>query len=139
MNHTFRLKNGEISFEGDKIIISDNAKSDKYFTLIIYLLGSVFGVINILKFNQTGEKFFYYSWLGLVILIFVFIVERFLKSTRSVILLEDVKSIKVNKRLIFMILDIKLKNNQIRRVLEIEDVEKLKNYIEKYQNGLTEK
>ncbi len=36
MNKTFRLKNGEISFKEDKILISDNAKTAK-----VYLSGEV--------------------------------------------------------------------------------------------------
>ena len=43
MTQTFKLKRGQISFEKDKIYISDKAKSDKYFRLTMNLFLLVFG------------------------------------------------------------------------------------------------
>jgi len=139
MTQIFRLKKGQISFEKDKIIISDEAKSVKYFALSINVFGLVLGITNLFKFYKSGDKFFFTAWLVLVIILLPIFAFTLSRSTKSSILLADVKSIKIKQRLSKTILDIKLKNNQLRRVLQIEDVENLKKHIETNFDSLTEK
>ncbi len=139
MTQTFKLKRGQISFEKDKIYISDKAKSDKYFRLTMNQFLLVFGIINIRKFYREGDQFFYYFWIILVVVILLTFAFLLLKSTKSLILLDNIKSIKVNKRFDNCYLDIKLKNNRLRRVTQIEDPVKLEEYIETYYVGLTRK
>jgi len=62
-----------------------------------------------------------------------------LRSAKSEISLNDVKSIKVKQRFNNSFLDIKLKNNRLRRVNQIEDSEELEEYIKTYYGGLTTK
>ncbi len=135
MTQTFRVKRGQIAFEKDQIYISDKAKSDMYFTLSMNLFLLVFGIINIRKFYREGDHFFYFFWLILVIIILLTIAVMLLRSTKSSILLDDIKSIKVNKRFDNCFLDIRLKNNRLRRVTQIEDSVKLEEYIETYFDG----
>ena len=98
MKQTFKLKKGQISFEKDKIHISDKAKSDKYFRLSTNLIFLVLGIINIRKFYWEGDNFFYFFWIILEVLILMTFEVLLLRSTKSLILLDDLKSIKVNKR-----------------------------------------
>ena len=139
MAQTFRLKKGQISFAEDRIIISDDAKKQKSTTLLSTGVTSIWGIVNIGKFEQSGDEFFHSFWIVLVILSLLIFFVTFLRSTNSLILLDNVKSIKVKQRFSNTLLDIKMKNNQLRRVIQIEDAEELKEYIEKYQNDLTGK
>jgi hypothetical protein len=139
MTQTFKLKRGQISFEKDKIYISDKAKSDKYFRLTMNLFLLVFGIINIRKFYREGDHFYYFFWIILVVVILLTFAVLLLKSTKSLILLDEVKSIKVKQLISYKTVDIRLKNNRLRRVTQIEDVNALKEYIEKHLDSLTEK
>jgi hypothetical protein len=140
MTKTFRLiKRGQISFENDKIYISDKAKSDKYFRLSRNLFLLVFGIINIRKFYREGGHFYYFFWIILVVVILLIFAVTLLRSTKSVILFEEVKSIQFKQRLNTEFLDIRLKDNRLRRVSQIEDIEELEEYIETYYNSMTKK
>ncbi|MEI7503649.1 MAG: hypothetical protein WCJ61_10235, partial [Paludibacter sp.] len=59
--------------------------------------------------------------------------------TKSVIHLTDIKSLKVKHRFSNTFLDIKLSNNQIRRVIQIEDALELKEYVVTNLEDLTRK
>ena len=98
MTLTFRLKKGQILFTEDRIFISDKAKFDKYFRLSINLFLLVLGIINIRKFYREGDQFYYFFWIILEVLILMTFEVLLLRSTKSLILLDDLKSIKVNKR-----------------------------------------
>jgi hypothetical protein len=140
MTQTFRLKKGQISFAEDKIFISDNGKRQKYLMLSSNVFWLLFGIINTWRFYREGDQLFYFVWIVLVILILLVItITLFSRSTKSLILLDEIKSLKVKKRFDNTILDIKLKNNQLRRVLQIEDIDALKVYIEKHFDDLTGK
>ena len=139
MTQTFKLKKGQISFEKDKIYISDKAKSDKYFRLSTNLVLLVFGIVNIRKFYREGDNFFYFFWIILVVAILLTLAVTLLRSTKSLILFDDIKSIKVNQRFDNCFLDIRLKNNRLRRTTQIEDSVKLEEYIETYYESSTKK
>ena len=49
MRQTFTLKKGEITFEGDRIIISDNAKRQKWWTSFTSVMWIIFGSATVLK------------------------------------------------------------------------------------------
>ena len=139
MKQTFRLKKGEISFENDKIIISDKVHKQNGMLLFTSGLWIFYGIISVLRYMKTGDEFLLWtgSFIGIAhLIIFIF---TLLRSVQSKISLNDVKSIKVKQRFNNNFLDIRLKNNRLRRVSQIEDTEELKEYIEKYYIGLKEK
>jgi hypothetical protein len=136
MTQTFRLKKGQISFAEDRIVISDDAKKQKSITLLSTGVSSIWGIANIGKFEQSGDEFFHSFWIIFFILSLLMFFVTLLRSTNSLILLDNVKSIKVKRRFNNTLLDIKLKNDQLRRVIQVEDAEELKEYIEKFQNDL---
>lgn len=130
MAQTFKLSKGEISFEKDKIIISDDAKQRLRRTLFTSGIWVFYSTMSILRYLNTGDQFL--LWSGLIIglghfAIFIMILFR---STQNEISINDVKSIKVNKRFNNSSLDIRLKSNRLRRVLKIDETDELKNYIE---------
>ncbi len=141
MKQIFRLKRGKITFENGKIIIEDNhyMKILKFILLtsVVILFYSIF--INISKLKQLGEEINLIYWLvitatNLIILVFVL-----LWSTKSSILLADVRHIKLKRIFNNTTLYIRLKNYQTRQVIQLQDIDTIKEYIEKNFNKLTSK
>jgi hypothetical protein len=130
MTQTFKLKKGEISFDGDKIIISDDAEKQKRQTLLTSSLWTFFGIISVLRYLQTSDQFLLWSGLLIGIGHFLILVFALLRTVQSEISLNDVQSIKVRQRLVNKFLDIKLKSNRIRRVIRVDNFEELDKYIE---------
>jgi len=136
MTQTFTLKKGEILFEEDKIIISDKAKIYRYLTLISSGLWILIALKKGFKLEQSNDESLYSIFIIPGILNLLLFVVTLFRSTKSIILSNDIKSLKVKKRFSNYYLDIRLKNNRIRRVIQIEDYEELEEYIEKYYSGL---
>ncbi len=129
MTKTFQLKNGDISFGLGNIKINDGAKGMKHLQLFASAVGSFSGFIQVYRYFKSEDLFL--LWIGLFIgishlMIFTFLL--FLTHSHDV-LIEDIKSIKVRKRLGNIFLDIKLKNNKLRRVNHIVNPEELDSYI----------
>ena len=141
MKQIFRLKNGKISIENGKIIIEDNyyVKILKYtlLTSVVILFYSIF--INISKLKQLGEEINLIYWLVITATNIIILVFVLLWSTRSSILLADVRHIKLKRIFNNTTLYIRLKNYQTRQVMQLQDIDTLKEYIEKNFNKLTSK
>ena len=71
-------------------------------------------------------------WTGLFIGIahFIIFILNLLRSNQSEILFDDIKFIKVKQRFGRDVLDIKLKNNRLRRVIGIKNPQDLEKYVE---------
>jgi hypothetical protein len=130
MKQTFKLKKGEILFEEDKIIINDDAKKQKWMLSLIICLGTIYGIETFLKYFKTGDNFDF--WYGLIIGLvgILTLIIWLLRSVRSEISLDEVKSMKVRQRNGNKFLDINLKNNRLRRVIRVNNETELKEYIE---------
>ncbi len=130
MNNTFELEKGKIVFAADKIIITDKAKNQRAMKLFTSGLWVFFGTMSVLRFLRTGDQFS--LWTGLIIAIghFVVFAGFLVRSVQAEIYWEDVRSIKLRSRFGNHFLDIKLKNNRIRRVTQIDDTDQLEAYIE---------
>jgi hypothetical protein len=137
MTQTFKIKKGEISFESYKIIITDDSK-DRYQNQIFHSsIWIIYGTLSVLRYLNKGDQFL--LWTGLFILIAhaVIIILNLLRSNRSEIFLNEIKSMKVKQRFKKKSLDIRLKNNKLRRVTGIDNLEELENYIKsKIENRL---
>ena len=111
------------------ISIVDDAKKQKRLTLTSSSMWTIFGIFSVLRYLKTGDQFL--LWTGLVIglghfFIFVLTLSR---TAQSEISLNDVKSVKARQRFNNKFLDIKLKNNRLRRVIRVDNSELIK-YIE---------
>ena len=60
---------------------------------------------------------------------FIIFILNLLRSNQSEVLLDDITSIKITRRFNKEFLDIKLKNNKLRRVIGIENSLELEEYI----------
>lgn len=130
MNQNFKLNKGEISFENDKIIISDDAKQQLQRTQLTSGIWVFYGTMSILRYLNTGDRFL--LWSGLIIGLghFVIFIMILFRSTQNEIPINEIKSIKIKKRFSNSSLDIRLKSNRLRRVLKIDETDELKKYIE---------
>jgi hypothetical protein len=140
MKQTFRLRKGEISFENDVISILDNMKTLKYILLTSIVISLISVTINVSKLKQVGGENYISFWLFILTLNLLILTLLLFWSTKSSVLLADVKSIKLRQIFNNSTLYIKLKNSQIRQVtIQVEDVDALKEYIKKHFDGLTVK
>ena len=130
MRQIFKLKKGEILFDKDKIIIKDDAKKQKWILSLFSSLWAIYGILTFLKYFKTGGQFEF--WFGLLIGLsnILILVIWLLRSVRSEISLDSVKSMKIKQKFSNKFLDIKLKNNRLRRVIRVENERELENFIQ---------
>ena len=129
MNNTFELKKGKLVFGEDKIVISDNAayiRRSRILPLGILLLLAFARLVTYFKSGDTSSLQFalIFGTTGILIL-----VSEFFKSTKSEILLKEVRSMKIKRSLFREYLVIKFGNNKTRVVTGIFNAERLQEYI----------
>ena len=129
MTQTFKLKKGEISFETDKVRISDNSRKQNRMQLFISAIWAIYGAISFLRYLKTGDQFLLWTGLFIGVTHFIIFVLNILRSNQTEISFDDIKSINVKKRFSNVFLDIKLKNNRLRRVIGIENSQEIEEYI----------
>lgn len=129
MIQTFKLKKGEILFGEDKIIIKDDAKWQKWSGSMITFLGTMYFIESFLKSYKNGTLFDFWYALIFIFLGIPLLTILLLRSVRSEISLNNVKSMKIKQRFSIKFLDIKLVNNRLRRVSDIQNSEELEKYI----------
>ena len=129
MTQTFKLKKGEISFETDKVRISDNSRKQNRMQLFSSAIWTIYGAISFLRYLKTGDQFLLWTGLFIGVTHFIIFVLNILRSNQTEISFDDIKSINVKKRFSNVFLDIKLKNNRLRRVIGIENSQEIEEYI----------
>ena len=130
MSQTYKLKNGEISFDDEKIIIRDDAKRYYRYRLFSSTLWTFFGIMSILRYVNTGDEFLLWSGLFIGIGHFVVLVLTLFQSVKSEVDRREILSLDLKQRFGNKFLDIKLVGNKIRRVSHIEPIyEELEQYI----------
>ena len=129
MSQTFKLLKGEIIFDADKFIIKDNSKKQKWMWVFLLILTIIYAIRSFVRSLQTGDQFDY--WYGSILGLFgILLLAWFLlKSVRSEIPLKEVKSMQLKQRFGNKFLVIKLKNNRLRKVDDIENADALEQYI----------
>jgi len=131
MTQTFTLKKGELTFDENKIIITDDAARQRQWRLVNSAVWLIYGIASVFNYLKYDVPFL--LWTGLLIGIgnLLILVTLPWNTARNEIDLNEVKSIKVNRRLGSQFVDIKLNNNRVRRITRITDVEELKKFVEK--------
>jgi hypothetical protein len=125
----FKIEKGEISFETDKIRILDNSKKQNLLQLLSSGIWTIYAILSVLRYLKTGDQFLLWTGLFIGMANFVIFILNLIRTNQSEILFDDIKSIKVKRIFGNEFLDIKLKNNRLRRVSGIEDSIKLEEYI----------
>jgi len=129
MSQTFALRKGEITFDSNTIIITDHAKVHKYLSLSGSVAWIIFGIGEIVKYQLSDNDTLLWAGIilgGINVILFIINLRR---STKSIVSLNDIEAIQVKQRFNNTFVDIRLKNNRIRRVLQPLNAEELKKYI----------
>ncbi len=129
MEKTFKLKKGEISFESSGVKISDNSKKQNLLRLLSSGMWTIYGTSSVLRYLKTGDQFLLWTGLFIGITHLVLFILNLFRSNKSEILFDDIKSIKVREKFSNKFLDIKLKNNRLRRVNGVHNSQELGEYI----------
>lgn len=131
MREKFILKKGVIVFDNDTIFITDDAATQKMFSLLIAVLSTLYFIQVFFRSLKTGDQFDF--WLGLLFILtgIPLIAVVAYRTTRSELSFNEIKSMKITRRLGNHLLDIKLKNNRSRRVSGIVDPQELQQFIAK--------
>ena len=129
MKQTFKLEKGEILFEEDKIIIKDDAIKQKWYGLLITFMGTMILISFFLKAYKTVAIFELWFELTFILIGIPLLIILLLRSTKSEITFNEVKSMKIKKLFGNNFLYIKLVNNRLRRVSDIQNAKELEKYI----------
>lgn len=132
MVDSFKIEGGEITFETDKIKISDNSKKQNLPYIISSIIGLFWGVLTIIHYFTKGNEDV--LWLGFIItsIHLVVLTLNLFRTHRAEIFFDEIKSIKLKQRPGGRFLDIKLKNQKLRRVSGIHNKENLQNYLNEH-------
>ena len=107
MTKIFKIKKGEISFETDKVSISDNSKKQNLINLFSIGIWTIYGTVSVLRYFKTGDQFLLWTGLFIGITHFVIFILNLFGSNQNAILFNDIKSIKVKQRFGNRILDLR--------------------------------
>lgn len=130
MTQTFHLTGGEITFEADKIVIKDEARKQNLYTNILGGMAAAFFAIDFVRSFKQGDT--HDRWLSaiLVIIYLATLIMTLLRSTQREVPYNDIKTIAVKQRFSNKFIDIKLKNNRLRRVTGVGNMEEIEAYIQ---------
>ena len=129
MTQIFKIKNWEISFETDKVSISDDFKKQNLINLFSIGIWTIYGTVSVLRYFKTGDQFLLWTGLFIGVTHFLIFILNLFRSNQNEILFDDIKPIKVKQRFGNRFLDIRLKNNRLRRVIGVDNSKELEDYI----------
>jgi len=136
MKQTFTLKKGNISFDKDTITITDNAKKQHRISLFSSSAWTLYGIISVVRFAQTGNQFLLWTGLAIGIANIVALIMMLFRTSKSEIRKSEIVSMEIKQRLGNKFLNIHLEGNKQRRVAHIDDIEaELKQCIATYLEG----
>ena len=82
-----------------------------------------------MRYFKTGDQFLLWTGLFIGVTHFLIFILNLFRSNQNEILFDDIKSIKVKQRFGNRFLDIRLKNNRLRRVIGVDNSQELEDYI----------
>jgi hypothetical protein len=129
MEDSFKIESGEITFETDKIRINDNSRNQNLLGIISSVLGFIFGILTIIRYFTTGDELALSAGSIISSIHLVVLIINLFRTHQSEISFDEIKSIKVKERFGRKFLDIKLKNQKLRRVIGVYNKENLQNYL----------
>jgi len=92
----------------------------------------IYGSVAILKYSKTGDEFMLWSGILIGSVHLLIIIKTLLRTVKSDIWLNEVKTIKVKHRFNNRFLDIRLNNNRLRQVIQFDNAEEIEDYIGKH-------
>ncbi len=107
MKQVFKLKNGEILFEDERIVISDNAKTQYWVLIFITASGAFIGIVSVLNYVEIGQSFLLWAGLFIAVINSLVLLWMLFMTNRNEINKSDIRSIKLKRRLGNKFLDIR--------------------------------
>ncbi len=126
---SFKLMKGEISFEPDRIRISDNLKKERIISLFSSSLWTMYGAISVFRYLKTGDQFLLWTGIFIGVAHLILLIVNLLRSNANEILYSEITSIKITRRSKNKFLDLRLKNNRLRRVNGVENLKDIEEYL----------
>jgi hypothetical protein len=123
MEQNFEVKTGEITFKENKIIVSDNARIQIRNQFLMSGVWLLVAIINVWTYFKTGDHFS--LWVGgllIGILHLILLISLLRRTSKSEIEKSEINSIVIKEKFGNKFLNIKLKNNKLRRVDLLEQV-----------------
>ena len=130
MTQTFYLTGGEITFEADKIVIKDDARKQNLYHHILGGMTAAFFAIYFVRNFKQGDTHDRGLFAILLIINLATLIIGLLRSTQREVQYNDIKTIAVKQRFSNKFIDIKLKNNRLRRVTGVGNMEEIEAYIQ---------
>lgn len=130
MTQTFYLTGGEITFEPDKIVVKDDARKQNLYHNILGGIVAAFFAIDFVRNFKQGDTHGRWLFAILLIISLATLIIGLLRSTQREVQYNDIKAIAVKQRFSNKFIDIKLKNNRLRRVAGVGNKEEIEAYIQ---------
>ena len=99
MTQTFTLKKGELTFADNKIIITDDAARQRHWRLVNSAIWLIYGIASVFNYLKYDVQFLLWTGLFIGIANLLILVTLPWSTARNEIDLNEVKSIKVKRRL----------------------------------------
>ena len=130
MEQKYSIKNGEIIFDENKIVIIDSAKKEIRTKILLSSIWTIYGILSVFRGLKTEDQFVLWSGLFIGIAHLVILIFTIFRTGKNTIENKDIKKIVLKNRFGNSFLDIKLKNNKTRRVNLLDEVpDELKNLV----------
>ena len=130
MEQKYNIKNGEIIFDENKIVIIDSAKKEIRTKILLSSIWTVYGILSVFRGLKTEDQFVLWSGLFIGIAHLIILIFTIFRTSKNTIENKDIKKIVLKNRFGNSFLDIKLKNNKTRRVNLLDEVpDELKNLV----------
>ena len=130
MEQKYSIKNGEIIFDENKIVIIDSAKKEIRTKILLSSIWTIYGILSVFRGLKTDDQFVLWSGLFIGIAHLVILIFTIFRTGKNTIENKDIKKIVLKNRFGNSFLDIKLKNNKTRRVNLLDEIpDELKNLV----------
>ena len=130
MEQKYSIKNGEIIFDENKIVIIDSAKKEIRTKILLSSIWTVYGILSVFRGLKTEDQFVLWSGLFIGIAHLIILIFTIFRTSKNTIENTSIKTIALKNRFGNSFLDIKLKNNKTRRVNLLDEIpDELKNLV----------
>lgn len=130
MEQKYSIKNGEIIFDENKIVIIDSAKKEIRTKILLSSIWTIYGILSVFRGLKTEDQFVLWSGLFIGFAHLIILIFTIFRTSKNTIENTSIKTIALKNRFGNSFLDIKLKNNKTRRVNLLDNIpDELKNLV----------
>lgn len=121
--NTFRLQNGELVLEAEKIVVHDDVKRQYSRRLFSSGMWTLYGTFVVLRHKEDFDSLLFWTGLFIGVAHFVLFVLTLFQTPRSEIAWKEIQSVKVARPFRNKYLSIRLRNGRARIVHPIAGTE----------------